>query len=845
MATVSPLAKYKLVFLGDQSVGKTSIITRFMYDKFDTTYQATIGIDFLSKTMYLEDRTVRLQLWSLIPSYIRDSSVAVVVYDVANRQSFLNTSKWIEEVRSERGSDVIIVLVGNKTDLVDKRLEDPPMEIKEFSFPADSVPLAVIAAARVSGLKLPTESRKPSSSPPTFVFSNGLELHGTNVLLRYVARAASIPNLYGQNLFESGQIDEWLEYAPVLSLGSEFENACKFVDSYLAKRTYLVAHSLSIADMAVWSGLAATGPRWESLRKSKKYQNLVRWFNSVSAEYGALDDVISTYVGKKGPGKLVAAKSKELAVNGDITGKGKAGTRPSAEIDLPEAEVGKVCLRFAPEPSGFLHIGHSKAALLNKYFAQRYKGRLIIRFDDTNPSKESSEFVDNLLKDIETLGIKYDAVTHTSDYFPDLIEMAEKLIKEGKAYVDDTPREQMQYERGEGIESKNRSNSVEENMKLWKEMMVASERGQQCCLRGKLDMQDLNKSLRDPVYYRCNPVPHHRIGSKYKLYPTYDFACPFVDAKEGITHALRSSEYHDRNAQYHRIQLDMGMRKVHIYEFSRLNMVYTLLSKRNLRWFVENGKVDGWDDPRFPTVQGIVRRGLKIEALVQFILEQGASKNLNLMEWDKLWTINKKIVDPVCARHTAVVEEKSALLTLSNGPDSPFVRIIPRHKKYEGAGEKATTYTKSIWIDQADAQSISVNEEVTLMDWGNAIVQEIVKNETGTVTQLVGVLHLEGSVKTTKLKLTWLPVINELVKVSMVEYDHLITKKKLEDDESFTDVLNPCTKKEVALLGDSNMRNLKHGEILQLERKGYFICDVPFVRPSKPVVLIEIPDGRN
>ncbi|KAK1556065.1 hypothetical protein Q3G72_035372 [Acer saccharum] len=417
----------------------------------------------------------------------------------------------------------------------------------------------------------------------------------------------------------------------------------------------------------------------------------------------------------------------------------KSDSRPF-EVDLPDAEIGKVRFRFAPEPSGYLHIGHSKAALLNQYFAQRYQGQLIVRFDDTNPAKESNEFVDNILKDIETLGIKYEAVTYTSDYFPDLMEMAETLIRQGKAYVDDTPRDQMQKERMVGIESKCRNNSVEENMKLWKEMIVGSERGLQCCLRGKLDMKDPNKSLRDPVYYHCNPLPHHKIGSKYKIYPTYDFACPFVDAREGISHALRSSEYHDRNAQYYRIQEDMGMRKVHIYEFSRLNMVYTLLSKRKLLMLVQNGKVDGWDDPRFPTVQGIVRRGLKVEALIQFILEQGASKNLNLMEWDKLWTINKKIIDPVCPRHTAVNEE--------------------RHHD--------------------DAKSVSVDEEVTLKDWGNAIVKEIIKDQDGNVTQLTGVLHLEGSVKTTKLKLTWLPKTSELVNLTLVGFDYLITKKKLE-----------------------------------------------------------------
>lgn len=369
--------------------------------------------------------------------------------------------------------------------------------------------------------------------------------------------------------------------------------------------------------------LAGAGLRWESLRKSKKYQNLTRWFSSILAEYGdALNQVTAAYVGKKGSTKSkenpVSQQSK--GVNGDIA---KAGTnRATFEVDLPDAEVGKVKLRFAPEPSGYLHIGHSKAALLNQYFAQRYQGQVIVRFDDTNPAKESNEFVDSLLKDIETLGIKYETVTYTSDYFPELMKMAENLIIQGKAYVDDTPREEMQKERMDGIESKCRNNSKEENLKLWNQMIAGSERGLQCCVRGKLDMQDPNKSLRDPVYYRCNPMPHHRIGSKYKVYPTYDFACPFVDSIEGITHALRSSEYHDRNAQYYRIQEDMGLRKVHLYEFSRLNMVYTLLSKRKLLWFVQNEKVNGWDDPRFPTVQGIVRRGLKVEALIQFILEQ-------------------------------------------------------------------------------------------------------------------------------------------------------------------------------------------------------------------------------
>jgi glutamyl-tRNA synthetase len=369
--------------------------------------------------------------------------------------------------------------------------------------------------------------------------------------------------------------------------------------------------------------LAVTGRRWESLRTGSKYPHLARWYNSISAQHPKLIELLPAP--RKAPpssgGKPGAkpAKGETLQTAGSEKGEKVDG---SFEVELPGAEEGKVCTRFPPEPSGYLHIGHAKAALLNQYFAQKYKGKLIIRFDDTNPSKEKDEFIESILKDLKTLGVVGDVITYTSDYFDQLQEAAEKLIREGKAYVDDTPQEQMRNERMEGIESKHRNNTVEQNLALWKELLAGTPKGITSCLRGKLDMQALNKTLRDPVYYRCNPTPHHRVGSKYKAYPTYDFACPYVDAIEGVTHALRSSEYHDRNDQYYRILQDLGLRKVHVWDFSRVNMVYTLLSKRKLQWFVDNGWVEGWDDPRFPTVQGIQRHGLTVEALKEWILSQ-------------------------------------------------------------------------------------------------------------------------------------------------------------------------------------------------------------------------------
>ncbi|XP_010687370.1 glutamate--tRNA ligase, cytoplasmic-like [Beta vulgaris subsp. vulgaris] len=722
------------------------------------------------------------------------------------------------------------------------------MEMK-LLYAVDNPPLPVIAACSIRRISM--MDSLPSSSAPSFILPDGSKIEGTFIILRYIGRRM---NLYGKGVFQSGQVDEWLDYIPIFYQASKFEVACSFVDTFLSTSSFLVGCDLSIADLALWSALSETSQRWGSLMRSKKYKNLVRWYNSLMHEYAtSLNQVLRMVVGNRKPSTGISTDSNSKSLSGiysnGVTSE-KTNTPSSSlpEIDLPNAEVGKVCLRFAPEPNGYLHIGHSKAALLNKYFADKYEGRLIVRLDDTNPAKESDEFVQSLLKDIDSLGLVYEVITYTSDYFPRLMEMAEKLIREGKAYVDDTPVEQMRTERDEGVESKCRGNTLSKNLELWKEMIAGSERGIKCCLRGKIDFQNPNKCLRDPVYYRCNLVPHHRVGSKYKVYPTYNFASPFVDALEGVTHALRSNEYRDRDAQYHLIQKDMGVREVCFYEFSRLNMVYTLLSKRKLLWFVQNGRVEGWDDPRLPTVQGMVRRGLKIEALAQFIREQRASTNQNMMEWDKLWSINKRIIDPVCPRHTAVLEDRRVIISLIDGPVEPFVRILPRHKKLKDTGDKCIYYTKNVWIDYVDALSISLNDEVTLMDWGNAIIKEMKRDETGTIVQLIGVLHLEGSVKATKLRLTWLPEMDELVRLQLVEFDYLITKEKLEkmqDEEDFLKTLNPVTRKDTLALGDSNMRNLKSGDIIQLERKGYFRCDVPYLRHSKPMVLFAIPDGRQ
>merc|ERR1712087_944980 len=239
------------------------------------------------------------------------------------------------------------------------------------------------------------------------------------------------------------------------------------------------------------------------------------------------------------------------------------------------------------------------------------------------------------------------------------------------------------------------------------------------------------------------------------------------------------------------------------------------MSKRKLQWFVDTGRVTDWTDPRFPTVQGMMRRGLTVQALRDFILQQGASKNVTNQEWDKLWTMNKKIIDPVCGRHTAVIAKKRIPVTLVNGPSQPEVEIVLRHKKNPASGKKAMTKTNRILIDHEDAKALSLGEEVTLMNWGNCFVEEINKDEaTGEITGIVGKLNPTGDFKKTKLKLTWLADIEDNVSLNLVYYDHLINKKKIEEGDKIEDLVTKDSKKEVDAIGDANMRTLQLREII-------------------------------
>ncbi|KAH8106901.1 glutamate-tRNA ligase [Cristinia sonorae] len=612
---------------------------------------------------------------------------------------------------------------------------------------------------------------------------------------------------------------------PKLTAFPDITAALHSVDDHLAYRTYLVGHDITAADFILWGSLKGS-VKIVGLLKNNKHVHLNRWFAHI-------EGLESTQLASA---SLIEAKANKARSN---------KTAASFALGLQGAKDGQVVTRFPPEPSGYLHIGHAKAAMLNQYFAKMYNGKMLIRFDDTNPTKERSEFEETILEDLALLDIHGDSISHTSDHFDHLYDLAIKMIKEGKAYADDTEQAQMRDERWNGIASKHRDDSVEDNLKHFDEMKSGSEEGIRWCIRAKMSVDNPNKAMRDPVIYRCNLIPHHRTGTKWKIYPTYDFACPVVDALEGVTHALRTNEYRDRNAQYFWMIEALGLRKVAIWDFSRLNFIYTLLSKRKLHWFVDTGKVRGWDDPRFPTVRGIRRRGLTVEALRQFMLIQGPSQAVVSLEWDSLWTLNKKIIDPIAPRFWAISKEGKVPVTIKGGPAAPEVKALPKHKKNPEVGEKKTVFSSQIFVEQEDALSFEDQEEITLMDWGNAIVRTKTVDAAGKVTAIEMDLHLDGDFRKTKKKITWLAQPTEthaLVDATLLDHDYLITKKKLEETDNVEDFVTPVTEFREEVLADANVHDLKKGDIMQFERKGYYIFDGA-VEDGR-LEFIHIPDGR-
>ncbi|KAI0860552.1 glutamyl-tRNA synthetase [Xylaria cubensis] len=642
-------------------------------------------------------------------------------------------------------------------------------------------------------------------------------------VFRYFAKLASkLPSSPGLPILQ-----EWVTRSEAFATPNfqAFRKAFEELNAHLLLRSHIVGYNLTFADLILWATIRGNHIALSSIRKTEN--NVARWYNYVEASNPWVTESFSA-VNSASAKEKVAARAAASA----------AGA--SYDIDLPG--ITGLVTRFPPEPSGYLHIGHAKAALLNDYFAHhRPEGRLLCRFDDTNPSKEKMEFQDAILFDLKLMNIVPEKITYSSDYFQHMHDYAIQLIRDGKAFADDSELGKGDEDRKNRLPSKRRDLSIDETLARFEEMKTGSEEGRRWAIRARIAYDSPNGTLRDPVIYRCNLQPHHRTGSQWKVYPTYDFCAPILDSIEGVTVALRTNEYRDRNVQYEWMQEALRLRKVPIWDFSRLNFVRTLLSKRKLTRIVDEGKVWGWDDPRMPTIRGIIRRGVVVPALREFILKQGPSRNIVNLEWGTFWATNRKHIDPTAPRHTAI--ESSGAVTCTVQGQSELTTVSkPKHVKNAELGMKKVVYGKNIQLEQADAKSFETNEEITLMNWGNAYVRGITKDDEGDVTGLVLELNLAGDVKTTKKKVTWLADSNNnLIPVDLVSFDYLITKDKLEKQDELEKFLTPETEFRTQAFADCNVAELPQGSIVQFERKGFYKLDEAYTGEGSRAIFFEIP----
>ncbi|HOM30173.1 MAG TPA: glutamine--tRNA ligase/YqeY domain fusion protein, partial [Deltaproteobacteria bacterium] len=391
-------------------------------------------------------------------------------------------------------------------------------------------------------------------------------------------------------------------------------------------------------------------------------------------------------------------------------------TDPSRPVDFIRAIIndhmrtgrfeGKVHTRFPPEPNGYLHIGHAKSIFLNFGIAQEYEGLCNLRFDDTNPSKEDQEYIDSIIEDVRWLGMDWgDRMFFASDYFEKTYELAEELIKKGLAYVCDlTPEEVRQY-RGTltepGRESPYRNRSVEENLELFRRMRAGEFEDGSRTLRAKIDMASPNMNMRDPVIYRILRATHHRTGDDWCIYPMYDFAHPISDSLEGITHSICTLEFEDHRPLYDWFLEKLGMFHSQQIEFARLNLSYTLMSKRRLLELVELGVVEGWDDPRMPTIAGLRRRGYTPEAIRKFCDRIGVSKKDSMVDLALLEHVVREDLNERCPRVMAVLDPLR--LTIENYPEGLVEEFeIPNHPDRPEMGTRKVPFCKTLYIERDD-----------------------------------------------------------------------------------------------------------------------------------------------
>ena len=528
------------------------------------------------------------------------------------------------------------------------------------------------------------------------------------------------------------------------------------------------------------------------------------------------------------------------------------------KADLAADPSLKIHTRFPPEPNGYLHIGSAKAIWINSTMAKKYGGLFNLRYDDTNPVKEDNEYVESIYEDLKWLGAEpTGGVFYGSDYFDRCYEYALKLIRDGKAYVCDLSAEEMREYRGTltepGKNSPWRDRSVEENLDLFERMKNGEFADGTHTLRAKIDMASPNINMRDPAIYRIVHTSHHRQGDKWCIYPLYDFAHPIQDAIEGITHSLCSLEFENHRPLYEWVVDNIGIeKKPKKREFARLNVTYTVMSKRYLRQLVETHLVDGWDDPRMPTLCGLRRRGYTPASIFDFVERAGVAKAYSLVDIELLEHCIREELNETAPRRVAILDPVKVVVT--NFPEDRVEYFeLPNNPNDENAGKRKVPFTRELYIDRSDFEEVpppkffrmKPDGEVRLMGAYIVKCNEVVKNPDGSIKELRCTADLETGanmpVDGRKIKGTihWLSA--KFAKdADIMLYDRLFTIENVADipeDKTYNDYLNPDSlKKLVGCKVEEALAASAPGDRFQFVRTGYFVKDTKYPNTFNRIV---------
>jgi glutaminyl-tRNA synthetase len=520
--------------------------------------------------------------------------------------------------------------------------------------------------------------------------------------------------------------------------------------------------------------------------------------------------------------------------------------------DLKSEKHKEIITRFPPEPNGYLHIGHAKAIFVDFESADEFNGRTNLRFDDTNPVKEDTEYVESIKEDIKWLGYEWDELYFASNYFQEMYNRAVLLIKKGKAFVDDLCADEMREYRGtltkSGKESPYRNRTIEENLDLFESMRKGEFKDGEKVLRAKIDMASPNMNMRDPVIYRISHTIHHNTGDEWCIYPMYDFAHPLEDAIEGITHSLCTLEFEDHRPLYDWVVRECEMENTpRQIEFARLNLTNTVMSKRKLKQLVDENYVDGWDDPRMPTIAGLRRRGYTPEAIRNFIRETGVAKASSIIDARMLEYFVREDLKLKAPRTMAVIRPLKVVIT--NYPEGQ-VEMLEAENNPENPdmGKRQIPFSREIYIEQEDFMEnppkkyfrLFPGNEVRLKNAYFIKCNDVIKDQNGNVIELHCTYDPETKSGTgftgRKVKGTihWVDAKNA-VPAEFRLYEPLILEEEQDEEKTFLDCVNPNSLEVLQGFIEPNMKDTKPQEKFQFFRHGYFNVDTKCTTEEKLV----------